>query len=210
MPWDKGFDFRASAAYVTDPTNCTYVIETSPGSGVGETYPVTRNTVTFGYVAGRESGSVRDRISTAGQEKIAGRHAGNAGANGANARQFRVDLPATGDYDIYLALGDPSGGETAVNSKLYDGTISGTLLATINPTAPSSGQFIDATATLRTSAANWLSSNVKITKTFATTIFTITLENDAPISHVFLSQVGGVITPLTFTGTDSLAGGELL
>lgn len=184
--WDKGFNFRSSAGYVTDPTDCTYVGD--QGGGVGEVYPITRNSVTFGYVAAHNAGNLRDRDNAGGHEKVAGVHFGD----GSNIHQFQVDLIAAGVYDIYVALGDPAGGAGEVHSKIYDGTVAGTLLATLGPASISSGQFMDATGVTRTNAADWIANQVKITKTFATTTFTITIErNLAPLTHVFLSQVGG-------------------
>src|SRR3990167_6684343 len=92
MAWDKGFDFRNTSAYVTDPADHTYVLHT-------ETYPTTRNGVTFGWSAGTIDS--RDRDS--------GIDARLAGINfGAATGTFRVDLPATGDYDVRIASGDAS------------------------------------------------------------------------------------------------------
>ncbi len=191
MAWDKGFDFRSTAAFVTDPTDCTYV--QADGSAAGEIYPIIRNSVTFGWAPnadGHNPGNTRDRDNAAGHEKISGVQWGASGIC-----EFQVDLPAPGDYIIDLALGDPAGGANNVFTKIYDGTVAGTLLATIGPTSNSSGQFVDASGVNRTSASDWLTNRATITKTFATSIFTLTLEDQAgsptPISHLFLSQVGG-------------------
>lgn len=45
MSVDVGFDFRATSTFVTDPANCTYVID--------DLYPTTRGGVTFGWAVHR-------------------------------------------------------------------------------------------------------------------------------------------------------------
>ncbi len=178
MAWDKGFNFRDTSAFVTDGTNQTYVANT--GGGVADLYPTTRNGVTFGWNTFL-SGSTRDRIDT-NDPRLAGVQWGS----GTPVIDFRVDLTATGDYSIDLALGDPAGGANSTNSIVYDNTTS---LATIT-TASGSGQFVDASGVNRTSAALWVSGHATITKTFASTIFRVTSEvNLAPVTHVFLSQL---------------------
>jgi hypothetical protein len=177
MAWDKGFDFRDTAAFVTDGANCTYVDLVVGGNSA---YPVTRNGVTFGWNT-QANINTRDRLNT-NDPRLAGVQWGS----GAPVLDFRVDLLAVGDYAIDLGLGDETGGSGVVNSKAYDNT---TLLATLNA-ASATGHYVDATNIDRTSAANWVANHATVTKTFASTIFRITSEtNTANISHVFLSQV---------------------
>src|SRR5262245_51825396 len=110
MAWVKGLNFRNSAGFVTDAADDTYVIETSPGSGNGEAYPVTRNGVTFGYTTANSNVQVRDRNS-GNNAKLAGMHfpAGESPVN-----KVRVDLTAAGQYNVRLAMGDPSYSRTGM------------------------------------------------------------------------------------------------
>lgn len=178
--WDKGWNFRETSGFVTDGTNETYAIQ--------ETYPITRNSVTFGWTANLP-GNARDR--TNGSPETPRLSGLNASRYFGTPQLFRVDLPATGDYAITLAFGDPGGGFNTLASHVYDDS---TTLITLGPTSNSSGQFFDAAGTNHTSAANWISSNAAVTKTFATTIFNVSLsETDdlGAINHLFLSQQGG-------------------
>lgn len=172
MAWDKGWDFRATSGYVTDPANCTYVIQ--------DVYPTTRNTSTFGFDSAFGTDS-RDRDTT--YPRIAGMNYVTS------VRTFRIDLPATGDYDIYLGLGDWASTALVGKFTIKDNT---TTLFTINHNSATGGSLYDATDTQLT-ASNWNSSNAKTTKTFASTIFIIELDPTGPtiacIDHIFLSQV---------------------
>ena len=176
MAWDKGFNFRETAGFVTDGANETYAICSA------ETYPTTRNSVTFG-VENVFGWSTRDRLDTNDRRL--------AGVNWRSDKGlFRVDLEAADDYVIDLAYGDPSGGANNPDSKIYDNT---TVLATIGPTTNGSGEFVDASGVNRTSAALWVSNRVTIQHTFATTTFFVSVSEAAsalsPLAHLFLSRV---------------------
>jgi len=180
MAWDKGFNFRATAGYVTDGPNETYVI--------GDAYPVTRNSVTFGWLDSIGS-QTRDRLSS-GDVRLAGI---NYAVNTPAVKRFQVDLPATGDYIITLAMGDATFSHSYASIEFLDNTTS---LATLTGIVLSSaGYFCDAAGTVHTSQANWIANEVTITKTFATTILIIKLgsvdaQSDvSPIAHLFVSQV---------------------
>lgn len=172
-----GFDFRATAPFVADPANTTYVGAT--GAGAGEPYPVTRNGIAFGYTV--QPGNTRDRDSGL-DPRLAGIHFSDS----ATVVRFRVDLPAPGTYTIDLALGDPGGGATQVQSTIYDNT---TALAVIGPLSPSTGQFVDATGAIRTSAADWVTNHQTTSLTFTTSTFFITLDrNLASIAHLTIAS----------------------
>src|SRR5262245_769867 len=176
MAWDKGFDFRGTSGAETDPTNCTYV--------VAEAYPVTRNGVTFGW-------SVVPTNMITPVDRNVGNDARIEGINytvPSEIGTFRVDLPATGTYNISLALGDADGANWA-DSEIFDNTTSKLRLG---PTNMTTNNFLDASNVNRT-AATWVSSNVAVSITFASTIFNINVGSAggpgySVISHLFISQ----------------------
>lgn len=87
-----GFNFRATSGYVTDPANTTY--------SIGDTYPQTRNGITFGWTGSPAAPTTRNRSTTV-NAKVAGINFAAA----ASPLTFRIDLPAAGSYDIGCALG---------------------------------------------------------------------------------------------------------
>lgn len=183
MSWDKGFNFRASSGYVTDGANETYVLHT-------DAYPVTRNAVTFGWntapIDSRDRNSANDR-------RLAGMNFTH------NAIDFQVDLPATGDYTIRLAMGDDAAGWGSGTQKCIfkDNT---TTLATMGPTDVTTANWRDAVGT-QYNNASWPGSNSSITGTFATTTFIATVGNALDYSvmaHLFLSQVAAAAASLIF------------
>lgn len=173
MPFVEGLNFRSTAGYVTDGTDETYVLDT-------DTYPTTRAGVTFGW----ESGSPFDLDRDSGNDRrLAGCHACFSTA----PETFRVDLPNTGTYDIYLACGDAASDQAAQDWKVKDST---TQLFTITAN-PGSNEFVDATNTVRTAAA-WPGSNVANQQTFASTIFRIetnSLVGSNVLAHIQLTEI---------------------
>lgn len=178
MSWTKGFNFRGTSSYVTDGANDTYV--------VNDLYPTTRNGVTFGWET-LSSIDEADR-STGVDVRLAGINYFWGGAT--SLRNFWVDLPATGDYEITLALGDQAGAKTNNKIVFKDTT---TVLATVNPASQSANEWADATGALL-SGANWPASNTPLTKTFATTRFTGQGDQTGnsqyfSLAHISLNQV---------------------
>lgn len=180
-----GFNFRATSGYVTDSAGETYVI--------GAVYPETRNGITFGWNTDI-SGECRDR-ATGIDVRLAGI---NRQTNDGTQKTFRIDLPAAGDYDIRLALGDGGGFDQAyVYLQVLDNA---TPVATIDDTdgltAGGGVNFDDATGAGMTTAA-WPGSNTKITKTFSSTTLNIKIgspsvqTNTSPLAHFFIDAVGG-------------------
>src|SRR5262245_50094126 len=136
MAWTKGFNFRSTSGFVTDAADDTYVL--TNGSNQGEQYPTTRNSVTFGYTSLVTLG---DRDRNAGNNaKLAGIHFPDTEAN---ETIFRVDLPATGNYRVRLAMGDPDNASTGQKVLIRD---NGSTLATITGDA-AANSFRDATGT---------------------------------------------------------------
>lgn len=164
-----GINFRATAGYVTDDTDETYCI--------GDSYPVTRGGWTFGHDS---FSSTVDR-STSVDRRLAGSNFISAG----NFMLFRVDLPAAGSYWVRLAMGDQAG--TAVVSEPLEIRDTTTVLTTFNGASVSPPDWYDATNT-NYSAANWPTSNTRISQTFSTTIFRL-YTNAGPFTPTFMSHI---------------------
>ena len=180
MSWDKGFDFRATSGYVTDPTDCTYVL--------ADAYGTVRNGVTFGW-EDSISGQGRDRVNSV-DPRLAGV---NYQSNNNVSKRFRVDLPAAGDYDIRLAVGDAANNANNQQWEIYDGS---TLLGGVGPSSINAGRWLDATGALLYSSALWVANNVAVRYTFAGTILRVKIGINASggltnLSHLFVSQVAG-------------------
>ena len=179
MVWDKGFNFRATAAYVTDGANETY--------SLGVVYPETRNGVTFGWDADI-SANTRDRDSTV-DRRLAGIHQVGSGAQ----KLFRVDLPNTGTFDVRLANGDTASGQDQQYIELRDDT---TVFRTIDDAGGVvADNYNDATGVNRTEAA-WPADNAADQRVFASTIFRLALAKTTAygtnhvLAHIFVSEVG--------------------
>lgn len=162
---DYCFNFRQSSGFVTDTGGCVPVLD--------EAYP---HTYANGATAGWEQTSAdgtRDRDNTV-NPKLAGHNRANLADT---FREFRVDLPATGAYDIRAALGDffsYAANFNNPNASIKDTTTS---LFTIvsSDTSIAAQEFYDATGVKRTSISDWVTNNAAKTLTFSTTIFRINL-----------------------------------
>ena len=176
MAWDKGFNFRGSAAYVTDGANETYVT-------IADVYPVTRNGVTFGWLATTNLSSV-DRDSTVDR-----RLAGINYTQPNTLETFQVDLSATGDHAISCANGDTATAQLVQYVEIFDNATSKIVLSNASVAQDT---YYDATNVNRTEA-NWPSQNAASTQTFATTTFKMQIgKNPAGFTvyaHLFLSLV---------------------
>lgn len=180
MSWPQGIDFRATSGYVSDPANCDYDVE------INVSYP---HTTAQGNSVGWEdtiSSNTRNR-STSVDHRLSGIHfcANNI------AKRYRVDLPA-GRYNLYIALGDATSGQRQSCQVFDDTTLVATICTDVNTTT---GQFVDATGTLRTSAAIWVSDNQPIAITISSGIFRIKLGTgtsgavNSSIAHLFLEPI---------------------
>lgn len=177
-----GVNHRATAGYVTDGANDTY--------SLGEAYPTTRGGVTFGWAVD-STGEARDR-RTDNDPRLAGMVFQWGGAT----LDFRVDLPATGDYAIRLALGDPSNAWGTMYCVVLDNT---TTLSTITDTdGTAANEFDDATGANRTAAA-WPAGNAALNATFSSTILNVRIGGDVNnphgLVHVSFVAAGGTTTP---------------
>lgn len=186
---DYCFNFRATSGFVTDTSPCIYVRD--------EAYPTTFSN---GATGGWEQTSIdgpRDR-NAAIDARLAGLvRAINAGTP--ETRNFRVDLPSTGAYDLNLAVGDASfgwanNGENPFASFVDTTTTLFTVVA--GDTGITAEQFYDATGVKRTSAANWVSNQATKTLTFSTTILRVKIESPTigeytPLAHLRVTTAAG-------------------
>src|ERR1035438_4448049 len=179
--WQQGFDFRATAGFVTDPANTTYVLSTTG-------YPTTVDGVTFGWVI---PGQVQSRNrSTTVDPRLAGV---NYVSNGAPA-SFVVNLPAPGTYNLSLAMGDEGYTQcwTLCQVQFLDGS---TILGTVTGT-PMAAHFEDARGNNWTAAA-WPGSNVALPVTLTGTRLTVSVGTNhstgdvTPIAYLGVSQPSG-------------------
>ena len=172
MSWSnpKGFDFRATSGFVSDPAGNTY--------DLGDSYPTSKtldgDTFNIGWSTS-QTGLSRDR-NAAVDARFAGiNQRPNAGIG---VTTWRIDLPSAGQYTIRIGMGD----EANPKSNYWRILDNATLLATFGPVATTAAQFADATGVVRTSIANWNSSNVAATYTFASTICLIELGDPAQLA----------------------------
>jgi hypothetical protein len=113
---------------------------------------------------------------------------------GSTAKDYRIDLPATGQYSIRLALGDATSNQTGLKCELLDNT---TVFATPvnNGNLLPAGDYIDATGVIRTSEADWTANNAAVLRTFTSTIFIIRVggfgaSNITPFAAVYIESTG--------------------
>ncbi len=180
----KGFNFRSTLSYVTDPVDTQFVFR-------NVLYPTIAGGETFGFdsTAGLDA---RNRLTTV-DPRLAGMvYLPNNGTQ----RTFRVDLDNTGGHTIRLALGDAKYARKDIYCQILDDA---TVIATIDKnglTLPS-GNWYDATGVARTSSADWAGNNAVITHTFASTILRVVMGQPVsatdvtPISHLFIEEVAG-------------------
>ncbi len=103
--WQQGFDFRASAEFVTDPPGDTDVIFST-------VYPTTGTLTTYGW-SYTANFVTRNRDNTI-DPRLAGVNYVNNGAPAA----FYVDLPAPGTYNLALAMGDAGYPECSIQCQV--------------------------------------------------------------------------------------------
>ncbi len=144
--------------------------------------------ITFGWETFEANLDSRDR-NAGGDPRIAGI---TFIGNGITVQPvFRVDLPASGQWQIGLAMGDAAGGNPQTNYVIVKDST--TALITFAPLSTSGSQVGDAAGNLWSTAA-WPGSNVMVTKTFASTIFRLVLgpsvgdANSSCIQHIRLTQ----------------------
>ncbi len=154
--YDKGWDFRATSGFVTDPPNTTYVLDT-------DLYPTTRNSTTFGWINGNDPGTLggggRDRDAGV-DPRIAGM---NFVGNQIGTGTFRVDGLTPGTYTFTIGYGDAGGNSanTYFSVKNLDGS---NVIAPLHVPTLATPTFGDASGATWTAAA-WPGSQVTVSGT---------------------------------------------
>lgn len=179
MTLDIGINFRATAAYVTDGANETYCL--------ADAYPTTRGGVTFGWTTATPDGT-RNRNASL-DRRLAGV---NRTWNNAAQIRFQLDLPASGAYDVHLALGDYIG-EGYLYGQILDDAAP--LITIDDANGTTGGSFDDATGA-GYSAAAWPGSEQPTRVTFATQTLRLAIgtgtagtPDSSTIAHLRVVQV---------------------
>ena len=181
--WQQGFDFRASAQFITDPPGATDVIFST-------FYPTKGTLTTYGW-SYTANFVTRDR-NNAIDPRLAGV---NYVTNGTPAA-FYVDLPAPGTYNLSLAMGDAGYPECSVQCQVQfvDGD---NVLATVTGGPLNFGYFYDAQGNNWSTAA-WPNNNVSLPVTLTGTQLTVL---------VGTNQHTGDATPLAYMGVTQVSTG---
>jgi hypothetical protein len=183
MSLPQGINFRSSSGFVTDGTN--EYGETAQNVSYPTTTPQGNNVGWESFQSGFAIG-VRDRDAT-NDRRLAGVHFSSTG--GAYGITYRIDLPASGSYNIRGAFGDESNFDAGVQLELFDGSTSLGVLA--SNTAVPSGHWLDATGTDRSPDTDWAANNVAVNKTFATSILRFLLgtsTQNAVVAHFYVES----------------------
>ena len=186
-----GIAMRATSGYVTDGANDTY--------SLGAAYPETRGGITFGWSANVTANS-RNRSTT--EAKIAGIV---FVPSGGSSREFQIDLPSTGVWDIRLAAGDAISVQN-ISVDLVDGSTS---FKTITGSTGNINSFFDANGTLCASGF-WGSANTVLSHTFATTTFKVVLNVPASaasaLAYVSVTGTADTTAPTLTSPTGTQTG----
>jgi hypothetical protein len=200
MPLDIGLNFRQTSTYVTDGAGETYVLGT-------DAYPTTRGGVTFGWESGFTSANALNRNASV-DRRLAGVHF----ESGTAIPQFRLDLPAAGQYQIYAAFGDygPSTTNYSEFRFLDDATV---LFSSTVQSMGGAQRWTDATDVKRTSASDWSTNNAARTETFASTILRCRINyggvdrtSSAVINHLRVIQLAAAASGNPWNYYAQLAG----
>jgi len=167
---ELGIALRNTAGYVTDGANDSALAKAS----FAPNYPTTLgNGLTAGWETVPTGMDGRDR-NNAIDVRIAGEQFSSTATD---VCILRIDLASTGSWLIRAASGDNTYGPSDTYFQFRDTT---TALATIDHAGgQAAAKWYDASDRLSTSAADWASNNVRITKTFASTIFRTALGRGA-------------------------------
>ncbi len=178
----QGFNFRATAGYVSDPSYTTHVLASTR-------YPTKVGSVTFGWLVPGVVQS-RDR-SVSVDPRLAGINYVQNGTPG----KFQVDLPAPGAYTVSLAMGDDGYGQCWAKCQVqfFDGT---TNLETVSGGSLVAGYFYDDMDNMW-SAAIWPGKNVTRQITMSGTHLTVV---------VGTNSATGDVTPVAFLGVSQGVG----
>jgi hypothetical protein len=202
MPFDMGFNFRATSGYVSDPAYGVHV--DAPGGG--ENYPVTKtnvngDSVDCGWTATCDDTVDRDSAFDARLAGIAYR------SNASAAAIYRIDLasgtcPGAGTYTLDIAAGDANAAGVSLNTlQIFDNA---TMILDLTNGgagyAAASNAFIDATGVSRTRTAGQPWNGATINKVFASTTLFIkfpmnNISGTTVLAHFRLTAVTGGADP---------------
>ena len=181
--WQQGFNFRATASFVSDPPDTTHVLATTA-------YPTTVGGVTFGWKSTAVVMS-RDR-----SKSIDPRLAGINYVSNGKPGTFYIALPSPGSYNLSLAMGDNAYTQCATlcQVQFLDGS---TVIGTVSGN-PRGGYFEDATGQ-SWSASNWATNNLLLPVIVAGKQLTVV---------VGTASNSGDVTPIAFLGISQSSGGS--
>src|ERR1043166_760602 len=200
MPFDMGFNFRATSGFVTDPAYGVPVLL--------ETYPHTYTNANGDSVNGGASPNLSGatfNASATNDPRIAG--CNYHGSQNVTGEIFQVDLasgsaPGAGTYSVDCAFGSAAGFGTTIEdfqirdnvAVLIDGTNGGSGYTIVD------GHFIDATLTEVVASTTW--TGTPVSKAFASTVAIVKRGVSAipgffaPLAHFRLTKASSP----TFTG----------
>lgn len=187
---ELGVAFRQNDGYVTDGANDEWI---EYDFFAGGNYPTTLSTgLVCGWQASSNGSEGRDR-STSIDVRLAGLQ-----FNRTSTEQllFRIDLPSgAGAYNVRAAFGDNAYGPGDAYFELRDNA---TAFKTIDHSGGNSAaQWYDANDVLRTSAADWASNNVRVNRTFSSSIFRLAMgrggaaTGSCVVSYLSVESAGG-------------------
>lgn len=189
MAYPQGINFRATAGFVTDGAG--------DASEIGTTANYPRSTPQ-GNVVGWEQAPTGTRDRAVAPAQVAGIHYLTS-SSGVFAN-YRFDLPAAGEYDVYVAAGDVSNPAFCKLELFDNATSKGVLVNRIGTEIPL-GAFVDATGVLRADYNDWITNNAPLRVTFASTIARFRLGSglgaNESIAHIRLVAVGGGTSPVS-------------
>lgn len=196
MAWTnvKGFNFRNTSGFVTDGTNETFDL----GAAYPRSVTIDGDTFNVGWDTSIAA-NTRDRSATADRRMagIAFRTNSTAGVN-----KWRIDLPSAGQYTVRVAMGDHDNPRTNILYRILDNT---TAISTVGSpgVATVADGFADAQGNAWGSEAAWISSNVAVTGTWATTTFFLEIGDASGINgdisvvaHLDIVQVSAGTTQM--------------
>lgn len=193
-PFSCGFNFRATAGFVTDKAQNTFVIN--------DVYPTTRNGLRFGWNTAGTGTVALDRSN--GEDISAGI---NCQQNTGAQRTFRVDVPVPGRYQLRLILGDVAFGQRQAYARVSDGaTPLFTLDSTILPAADFpvvAGNAMDAGGVSNFPMSTWDEFNRAREVTLTGTVLNVTIGSPAAgldfscLAHLEVVALDYIAAPIT-------------
>ena len=201
MSLPQGINFRSTLSYVTDGAN--EEMENDSGGGGNANYPhTTANGIVVGWETTSSTYQARDR--NAGNDR---RLAGINFNGTAGKFDYRIDVPSAGNYDIIVAMGDPSYAQT-VDCEIFDGASS--LGVIISGSTGAANSFKDQRNSTWT-AANFFANTSPLTITLTGTILRFRFGSaggtTGQVAHIKVAASAGAGGLPFFMQSDLLNGG---